>query len=286
MKFLFNRFSILVTTQILIREIILTQSVPNTVDTLKLPIVKSVTRSVIRSKRCSGRDCNHLVNRRSNPIKKRQCSTPNPPTWGLAAWIPALFHMNVNPGDPCHPKDETVTHIQKVDKPGTASPYTKVTAASINVTDEAKEDQKRWLDAHNKYRATYKVEPLVWNDRLTPAAKSEVSPCVWEHTKGGAYGENIAAGQADIESVVSDWVIGPGEKSVYNPSNPIFSHFTQVVWASTKSISCARTSCNSMKGISLPQSPILFWACEYFPPGNVIGQFGENVKAGAGGVPL
>ncbi|EGG06054.1 uncharacterized protein MELLADRAFT_87547 [Melampsora larici-populina 98AG31] len=280
MNVLFHRVFILVIIQHIIGGELLTQSLPNTQDTLD---PQSTTEIAIGTKRCIGKDCNHLVNRRSKTIKKRQCTTQSPPTWGLATWIPGLFHTTPIPGDLCPPKDNTASSIQKVGRPGTSD--TRITAASGNVKDETKEDQQRWLDAHNKYRATYKVAPLVWNDQLTSAAKSEVSPCVWEHSRG-AYGENIAAGQPDIERVVSDWVIGPGEKSVYNPSNPTFSHFTQVVWSSTKSISCSRTSCVSMKGISLPQSPIIFWACEYFPPGNVMGQFNQNVKAGPGGIPL
>ncbi|KAH9812082.1 secreted protein [Melampsora americana] len=246
-----------------------------------LPIVKSLTQGGIESSGWIAKDATHLVNRRFNTIKKRQCNPQSPLISGLAAWIPALFRPNLNLGISCPPEDVTRGNSAKTPDPGN----TRVTSVSGNVKDEAKEDQQRWLDAHNQYRSTYKVEPLVWNHQLTSAAKSEVSPCVWEHSHG-AYGENIAAGQPDIETVVSDWVTGPGEKSVYNPSNPIYSHFTQVVWASTKSISCSKTSCITMKGISLPQSPIIFWACEYFPPGNMMGEFNRNVKAGAGGVPL
>ncbi|EGG06052.1 uncharacterized protein MELLADRAFT_107118 [Melampsora larici-populina 98AG31] len=235
MNVLSYRFLILVTFQIIFGYKHLTECLTNTQQPLEFPTVKSVTQSGMGFTRCIKKDCNRLVNRRSDTIKKRQ---------------------NTNP-----------------------------TEASANVKDESKKDQKRWLDSHNKYRATYNAKALVWNDSVTPAAKSEVSTCVWEHSRG-PFGENIAAGQPDLEGVVSDWVNGPGEKSDYNPSNPKFSHFTQVVWASTESISCARNSCKSMKGINLPQSPILFWACEYFPPGNVIGQFSQNVKSGPGGVPL
>ncbi|KAH9812084.1 hypothetical protein DFH28DRAFT_979998 [Melampsora americana] len=108
-----------------------------------------------------------------------------------------------------------------------APPSPPMPAAGVtNVKDESKEDQKRWLDAHNKFRATYKAPPLTWNDQITPAAKAVVKACVFEHSKG-PYGENLAAGQTSIDRVVTDWVNGPNEKSSYNPSKPSFSHFTR-----------------------------------------------------------
>ncbi|EGG06051.1 uncharacterized protein MELLADRAFT_87549 [Melampsora larici-populina 98AG31] len=248
MYFLFNRFLICITVHIIIGDKFLTKSVLNTQDHHGYPCSKSADQSGHGSETCIGEDCQHLVDRRSNTLEKRQ-------------------RPNTAKGT------------------GTPPAGASGTGAANNVKDESKEDQKKWLDAHNKFRATYKAPPLVWNDQITPAAKAVVGTCVYEHSKG-PYGENLAAGHTNLEKVVSDWVNGPNEKSAYNPSRPSFSHFTQVVWVATKSISCARNSCTSLKGLRTPQSPIIFWACEYFPPGNVIGQFPQNVKSGQGGAPL
>ncbi|EGG06053.1 uncharacterized protein MELLADRAFT_123444 [Melampsora larici-populina 98AG31] len=285
MNFWINRVLICVTIQILIADKLFTQSLPNTQDDLQFPNVKGGAAGELEYKRCIGKDCNHLINRRYNPIKKRQCTNQSPPTWGLAAWIPTLFRPPAGLGDSCSPKDNT--SMQKIDSLAMVNPQTKAPAASGSVKDESKADQKRWLDAHNKVRASYKAPPLVWNNQITPAAKSEVSACMYDHSSG-PYGENLAAGEPNIEKVVSDWVNGPEENLAYNPSNPMYSHFTQVIWVSTKSLSCARKLCSPLIDPESPgpPDPIVFWACEYFPPGNVIGQFDQNVKAGPGGVPL
>ena len=52
-------------------------------------------------------------------------------------------------------------------------------------------------------------------------------------------------------------------------------HFTQLVWKDTKSVGCARKECN---GDDENDAPGWFLVCEYFPGGNVIGQFRENVQ--------
>ena len=57
----------------------------------------------------------------------------------------------------------------------------------------------------------------------------------------------------------------------YNPNNPQPSHFTQVVWKSTKTVGCAVQTCN---GIFDPTyGPAKYYVCEYSPAGNVLGQF-------------
>lgn len=143
-----------------------------------------------------------------------------------------------------------------------------------------------FLDEHNKVRQTYGVSPLVWNPDLIGPAQRVTDTCVFKHTTNNPLGENIAAGQTSPQEVVFQWVNGPEEKSLWNPQNPIDSHFTQVVWEDSLELGCAVTTCTTMAGVSLPQSPILFWACEYNPPGNVETLYVKNVHAAAGGAPL
>lgn len=146
-------------------------------------------------------------------------------------------------------------------------------------------DAFRWVDSHNKVRAKYGVQPLVWDHQLASSAKACTQTCVWKHTSNDVFGENIAAGQPTIESVVDAWVNGPTEKDSYVPSNPVDSHFTQVVWKDSARIGCALTTCSEVAGSGLPQNPVPFWACEYDPPGNVEGEYTQNVNAYQGGAP-
>lgn len=69
------------------------------------------------------------------------------------------------------------------------------------------------------------------------------------------------------------------EHDKYNYSNPGFSsttgHFTQIVWQNSKEMGA---------GKAVSSSGAQFVVARYQPPGNVRGQFPENVKpAGVGG---
>ncbi|KNE93302.1 hypothetical protein PSTG_13342 [Puccinia striiformis f. sp. tritici PST-78] len=142
-----------------------------------------------------------------------------------------------------------------------------------------------FVDEHNKVRDVYGVPHLVWNSQLIPTAQRLAAACVFRHTDNNPYGENIAAGQTTPQDVVSQWVEGPEEKLAYNPNAPKDSHFTQVVWEASRELGCAVTSCPTMAGVWLPQSPIQFWVCEYNPSGNVDTLYTKNVHALAGGAP-
>jgi hypothetical protein len=52
-------------------------------------------------------------------------------------------------------------------------------------------------------------------------------------------------------------------------------HFTQLVWKDTTSVGCGRTECN---GRDDGGAPGWYLVCEYWPHGNVIGAFEENVQ--------
>ncbi|TEB39193.1 hypothetical protein FA13DRAFT_455092 [Coprinellus micaceus] len=61
-----------------------------------------------------------------------------------------------------------------------------------------------------------------------------------------SYTENLAAGTSlDIRGGIQLWA---DEVADYNPSNPRYSHFTQVVWKGTTGVGCASTQCNGMLG--------------------------------------
>lgn len=52
----------------------------------------------------------------------------------------------------------------------------------------------------------------------------------------------------------------------YSPSNPVYNHYTQVVWQNTTEIGCGLSPCNNIFDESST-----FVTCLYSPPGNVVG---------------
>nr|VWO97042.1 Repressed by TUP1 protein 4 [Ganoderma boninense] len=114
-----------------------------------------------------------------------------------------------------------------------------------------------YLAAHNGVRAQHGATALVWNQTLADAGQRWVDSCKFQHSGGslGPYGENLAAGTGgsyDSTAAVKSWT---DEAPQYDPQNPAPSHFTQVVWKSMQ-VGVAK-----------------YFACEYYPAGNVIGEF-------------
>ncbi|KAG9049614.1 hypothetical protein FS837_009704 [Tulasnella sp. UAMH 9824] len=129
-----------------------------------------------------------------------------------------------------------------------------------------------FLSLHNSIRSKHAAPALQWSNDLAAAAKSLADTCVFEHS-GGPYGENIAAGTGsayDVPAAMKGWT---DEIEDYSASNPVPSHYTQIVWKSTKLVGCALApSCTGI--FDADYGPAKFFVCEYFPAGNVIGQFG------------
>ena len=92
------------------------------------------------------------------------------------------------------------------------------------------------------------------------------------------YAENLAAGTGDysIASATGDWaseacashrthyLIGHEIYAFryvaqYNPANPVFSHFTQMVWKATTQVGCAVQSCGGIFPSSYGVSPNFFY---------------------------
>jgi len=136
------------------------------------------------------------------------------------------------------------------------------------------------LTAHNTVRAQHGAVDLTWSDDLATAAQNWASGCVFQHSGGslGAFGENLAAGSSDytIADGVGDWA---SEASQYKASNPVPSHFTQMVWKATTQLGCALVSCAAGSILPASYGPANYIVCEYSPEGNVIGEFSQNVQA-------
>ena len=136
---------------------------------------------------------------------------------------------------------------------------------------------KQFIAAHNEVRAKHCAPPLTWSKKLADVAQNWANTlrdkgCVFGHSPGAKYGENLAAGTEgalDPSSTVAMWY---DEIKGYKFPNGGFSmttgHFTQTVWRSTKQVGCGHVTC---KGNDI-------YVCNYDPPGNVTNAFATNVK--------
>ncbi|EUC65429.1 fruiting body protein Sc7 [Rhizoctonia solani AG-3 Rhs1AP] len=129
-------------------------------------------------------------------------------------------------------------------------------------------NQQQYLDAHNNERAKHGATALIWDDTLSASAQAWANQCKFEHSQAG---QNLAAGTGNpsAATAVGWW---NDESKDYDPSNPQYSHWTQVVWKSTTKLGCAMKEC--APGTIFDASYVTnYFVCHYDPYGNVIGQF-------------
>ncbi|KAF1949398.1 PR-1-like protein [Byssothecium circinans] len=141
----------------------------------------------------------------------------------------------------------------------------------------AKDDAFReaTLNVTNTYRKQHNATRLTWNDTLADVSRKWSEKCVFEHS-GGPTGENLASGYPNASASLIAW---GQERSTYDFKKGAFDkqtgHFTQMVWKATTSMGCGRTECNGNGG---KKAPGWYVVCGYYPPGNVVGQFTQNVQ--------
>ncbi|XP_060596668.1 Golgi-associated plant pathogenesis-related protein 1-like [Ruditapes philippinarum] len=148
------------------------------------------------------------------------------------------------------------------------------------VTEEFKTSS---INKHNEYRAAHGVLNLVYNASLSEFAQKYADKlgggAAYVHnpeSKANGFGENLSwfnnaskTGAQHVESLYTN------EKAVYvwgkwcGTSEPnmayynYFGHYTQIVWKSTVSV-----------GIGKSGGYVVY---NYYPTGNIPGQFKENV---------
>jgi uncharacterized protein YkwD len=129
---------------------------------------------------------------------------------------------------------------------------------------------------HNQYRALHGTPDVIWNDTLATYAANYATECSSSHSGSPYYGENLAyGGYSNPSYYIYLWY---NESGLYNYNSPGFSlttgHFTQVVWAASLQIGCGWVnSCAGTLGSDYPN----YLACEYYPYGNVDGEYTTNV---------
>ena len=135
------------------------------------------------------------------------------------------------------------------------------------------------LANHNSHRKKHQVGNLARNSEIEKVAQNYseylATANVLEHSGNKKYGENLYYCWSSYgvcitgEKASQAWY---NEVGKYNFDNPGFSsatgHFTQLVWKGSKEIGCG-AACNNQNKCYI--------TCNYFPPGNYLGQFGSNV---------
>ncbi len=127
------------------------------------------------------------------------------------------------------------------------------------------------IAAHNDWRTKVNTPPLIWDKELAKTAlkwakKLKEKGCAFEHSRISGLGENLFMGTTgfyDPKDVVDAW----GNEVEYynyedNSCSGVCGHYTQIVWATTKKVGCAKIECNGND----------IWVCNYDPPGNWVGQ--------------
>ncbi|KAJ3507224.1 hypothetical protein NLJ89_g6429 [Agrocybe chaxingu] len=131
-----------------------------------------------------------------------------------------------------------------------------------------------FLDAHNTIRASHSAPALTWSTSLAEKAELWADRCQFKHSDGRLsdtlYGENIAAATGDftIPAAVATFI---SDEDKYDPANPSYLRFTQVVWKSTTELGCAVSQCRGLFPQALSTRTTLY-VCLYNPAGNIVGK--------------
>ncbi|GKT41016.1 protein PRY2 [Colletotrichum spaethianum] len=136
------------------------------------------------------------------------------------------------------------------------------------------------LNSTNSYRNEHNASDVTWNNTLADFATDYLDDmpgdsCNFGHS-GGPYSENLAKGYPSTTLSIEAW---GEERDDYDFDTGEFDertgHFTQLVWKNTSDVGCGRKLCGDRQW---------YLVCEYWPRGNVVGQFVGQVQEEALGV--
>jgi len=134
------------------------------------------------------------------------------------------------------------------------------------------------LALHNNLRSSLGIAPLTWSSSLASASQAwsdtMASTGNFKHGGTNGSGENIAYGTARVYdasdlfgfwSSESKWFItGPNYPDVSTTGNALdVAHYTQILWSKTTEVGC---------GLSESSSGLNYLTCQYYPPGNILGE--------------
>ena len=165
---------------------------------------------------------------------------------------------------------------------GTDSNTNKKNTTNDNYSQpiSGKDFQKSALDAHNNYRAKHHVGKLVLNQELCDIAQKYAEELArtgnFAHSGNSFHddnmGENLFACygmKITGKMMTDDWY---NEVNQYNFNNPGYisgtGHFTQIVWKGSKQVGF---------GYAQARDGYYYGVANYYPAGNFIGEFEDNV---------
>merc|ERR1719247_1397758 len=109
-------------------------------------------------------------------------------------------------------------------------------------------DASTWLQIHNYFRCIHNTPPIEWDKDVAEGSAEWAQRGQMSHAKcykipapRGPSGENLAAGQADIEAAVTAWY---DENPERGPR--CGGHCTALLWKKSKALGCAKK--NTWKG--------------------------------------
>ena len=147
-------------------------------------------------------------------------------------------------------------------------------------TISGNEFQQSALEAHNKYRKKHHVGKLVLSKDLCNIAQKYAETLArtgnFAHSEGKYNGKNMGENlfacygmKISGKMMTDDWY---NEVSEYDFNNPGFvngtGHFTQVVWKGSKEVGF---------GYAQARDGYYYGVANYYPAGNYIGEFEDNV---------
>ena len=145
-------------------------------------------------------------------------------------------------------------------------------------TNEQKLELSNYINA---YRANHNSPPLEWDDTISQFAQEYslylVSNNLFQHSNKDGYGENLAYFQGypnEMMSLIKKSIdLWYDEIKLYNFNYPGYSpgtgHFTCLVWKSSTKFGMGYSYNNDTKIVDITMNTS--------PPGNIIGQFQDNV---------
>lgn len=137
--------------------------------------------------------------------------------------------------------------------------------------------RKECLITHNYYRSLHEAPPLNWSPVLAAEAQKWAERLArtdsFKHSGDKDRGENLAFVWGSELTPMKATEMWYDEVKDYDFSSPGFAsntgHFTQVVWVGTEQFGMA-------KAVGEDGTQVIVG--RYYPPGNIVGSFRENVK--------
>lgn len=151
--------------------------------------------------------------------------------------------------------------------------------AGVEARERLSNEERTWLATHNDARAEFGTAPLKWSPELTLEARQWAQQLARENTirhspqdTRGRTGENLWMGTSGFfhPSRMIGYFVDeqqffragrfPDVSRTGNWSD--VGHYTQIVWADTREVGCAKAS-NGRNDVLV---------CRYYPGGNVLGE--------------